>query len=420
MKNVSKTLAAMAECFSTALNEATTQTETGKQLVNKYQSYVIANDISCSLVNGFIQEARTRLYDKGVNDIVEKLSFVINANKYSWLLESACERLENNPSAYNYLAKNACKQVRPLLEMAEADLVTYVKAGALKNVMFVESFRNIKNAILRDQPVVEHTNTFDSIHPISMVEKKDDTVLFEVKGNIYSVTSEGIISEANTNDVSMEFKQISRLLESNEIKYANETLTYELPNMVVSINEAGKLNKTTKDGKVYTYTTEQMREFNQIYLASVMPNRRNHIAENLETLCKIAENFDNIVMLDNVQIFNTARGQFMIIENKEGDKCFAHSINAGANTWYMFESITNIVKTIKENYNVDLTEKYQEKITSNISEAEKQEAEKIQESLETNAIDERKQKVAMLTEKFKNDPTKLAILSKIAHDLNSL
>ena len=97
MKNVSKTLAAMAECFSTALNEATTQTETGKQLVNKYQSYVIANDISCSLVNGFIQEARTRLYDKGVNDIVEKLSFVINANKYSWLLESACERLENNP-----------------------------------------------------------------------------------------------------------------------------------------------------------------------------------------------------------------------------------------------------------------------------------------------------------------------------------
>ncbi len=420
MKNVSKTLAAIAECFSAALHEAKTQTDTGKQLVNKYQSYIIANDMSCSLVNGFIQEAKTRLYDKGINDIVEKLSFVINANKYSWLLESACEKLENNPSSYNYLAKNACKQVRPLLEMSEADLVTYVKAGALKNVMFVESFRNIKNAILMDQPVVEHNEVYDAIHPISLVEKKDDKVYFEVKGNIFEITNEGIISEANTTQVSLEFKQISQLLESNEIKFANETLSYELPQMTISIHEAGKLDRTTKDGKVYTYTTEQMRELNQLYLNNILPTKRNYIAERLEILCKISENFNNIVLLNNVQLYKTSRGQFMIIENKEGDKCYANSINAGTNSWYMFDTITNIVKTIKENYNVDLTERYQEKITNNISETEKQEAVKIQESLESKAIDERKQKVAMLTEKFKNDPEKLAILSKIAHDLNNL
>ena len=40
--------------------------------------------------------------------------------------------------------------------------------------------------------------------------------------------------------------------------------------------------------------------------------------------------------------------------------------------------------------------------------------------MKNDQIQERREKIAMLTEKFKNDPARLAILSQLAEDLNNI
>ena len=49
-----------------------------------------------------------------------------------------------------------------------------------------------------------------------------------------------------------------------------------------------------------------------------------------------------------------------------------------------------------------------------------EEQEEIKENLKSDAIQERREKIAMLTEKFKNDPVRLAVLSQLAEDLNNI
>ena len=75
---------------------------------------------------------------------------------------------------------------------------------------------------------------------------------------------------------------------------------------------------------------------------------------------------------------------------------------------------------IKKKTNVDLSEQYAEKIQNLIAEAEKKDAETLKESLRQNEIQLRREKIEKLTQQFKNDPVKLAVLSKAAADLSAL
>ena len=49
------------------------QTQTGSEILNKYKSYLMANESTCGLVNKFIAEAQSCRYDNGVNEALEKI-----------------------------------------------------------------------------------------------------------------------------------------------------------------------------------------------------------------------------------------------------------------------------------------------------------------------------------------------------------
>ena len=201
--------------FASILNESTGKTQNGNAFLNKYKSFLMANNATCGLVNQFVKEAASLRYDNGVNAVLEHVSDYIITNKTSWALASACENINNNSQSYNYLNRNAAKQVEKLLEMDEENVVKYIKAGVLKNVMFCESFRNIAKQVYADTPMVEATAEYTAVHPISLIESVGDGFLFEVAGSLYKITEEKEIQEVPWSEASNTFKTISSLLESN-------------------------------------------------------------------------------------------------------------------------------------------------------------------------------------------------------------
>ena len=422
MTNVSKTLAAVTDVFTSALNEAHYQTSTGKELIQKYQSVIMANAITCNMVNSFIQEARKITYDSGVVEALAKVCTVVDSNKYSWLLETACEKIESDPRAYSYLNKNAVKLVRPLLEMEEDKVVSYIKAGALKDAMYCEAFRQIAKSVYRDMPVVEQTEQYTCIHPISIVEKIDDEVYFVANSQLYKMNENSIKATQEWNKVSNDFKVIAQLLESNLVSYSTEnngTLSYKNGNYELQISEEGKCKKIVGE-KVYEYTTDQLREQNALFLNNVTPAQRNKQAAVLEAIAKCCENYNNIAVIDNVSTFTTSKDQFILIESKENAKAQLIRSTHTPQQWSTEGNIYEVLTFIKKKTNVDLSEKYEEQINKVIESAEKEEQEKIQENLKASAIQERKEKVEALIKEFKDDPVKLAVLSKIALELNTL
>ena len=182
--------------FNTIIGESLAQTATGEGLLNKYKSILMANETTCSLVNNFIKEAAQHSYDNGVRYVLEQVVDYINDNKVSWQLASACESINSNNTSYNYLNRNAAKQAEKLLEMKEEDVVKYIKAGALKNVMFCEAFRSIAKSVFKNQPMIESNSEYTTIHPISIVESSADDLFFEVSGTIYKIDENKNISIA--------------------------------------------------------------------------------------------------------------------------------------------------------------------------------------------------------------------------------
>lgn len=416
---VYKTLADMD--FGKLLFEASVQTQTGKEIIEKYQAHVMSSAVTCTLINSFLKESKNCLYDGGINYVYEKLAQVINDNRYSWAIASTCEAIEANQSSRNFLAKKAVEEVKPLLEMNEEDVVSYIKSGALKNVLHVEQFRNIAKSVYKDQPIVESTTTYTNVHPISMVEEHNDVKYFEVLGNIYKVdTEKSIIEEAQSNEVSQEFLYISQLLESQYTKFdvEKEQVIVEVRNLKFEINEQGKTVREM-NGKRVELTTEQLREQNGIYLSTVPYSVRNNVAQILECTAKLVENFDNISVMDNVNIISTKNDKFVLIE--ENGNAIARSIYSNRTThWSVKDNIAKTINVIKKNTRVDLTESFRDKIEQVVEKVSEKEGQIIQESLQEKEINDRRAKIEELTKIYKNDPIRLQMLSQIASELNEL
>lgn len=424
--------------FGSILNESKAQTATGAELLRKYQSYLIANESTYALVNNFVKEANQHRYDNGINEALELISDYINMNQTCWALATAVEGINNNNSSYNYINKNAAKQVEKLLEMNESDVVKYIKAGALKNVMFCESFRNIAKQVYKDSPMIEETVDYTVIHPVSMIENVGDGFLFEVNGNLYKMDSDKNVQEANWNDASNTFKTISSLLESDICKVDGEAITIEYGNSVYTISEAGKCEKCKKGEKCddclpdakdtedpeakkkkgvkESFTAEQLRENNRLVVMATNPRMKGQVAGVLEAIALLIENYDKIVNMDNVSIYTSKNDKFLVIE--AGSNLYATLLQSNRHPkWTVNENAVDVLSFIKSKTNVSLGEKYSELVSEHIEKVSEEEKEKIEKELKENERNSYRERISALTEKFKNDPTKLAVLSQLAAQL---
>ena len=412
MKN--KTLAEME--FASIISEATAQTQTGAELINRYKSYVMSHDITHSLVNNFVREASNCRYDNGVVEALEIVADYINLNKTSWALASTCESLNANNSSYNYINKNfAVKQVEKLLEMNEDDVVKYIKAGALKNVMFCEEFRNIAKQVYKDNPLVEATAEYVRRTPVSLVENVGDGVCFQVKGQLFKIADDKTIQEAQAKEVSNTFRIISQLLESQYVTIDEHAIEVKLDNATYEISESGNVKRIGKDGEK-VMTVEQLRENNRLMLMTANPRFRNQLAGILESVALLVENYDSVVNLDNVAIYETKNDTFMVIES--GTNIYSTLLRSNRHPkWTINENVIEALSFIKTKTNVTLNESYDEAVAKCMEEMDEEHHAKIEAELKEEKMNSYKERIEALTEKFKNDPVKMAVLSKLAQDI---
>lgn len=404
--------------FASILNESLGQTQSGNDMLNKYKSFLMANNATCALVNQFVKEAAQLRFDNGVNAVLEQVSDYISSNKTSWALACACESINGNNKTYNYLNRNAAKQVESLLEADEETVVKYIKAGALKNVMFCEAFRNIVKQVYANTPIVESTAEYTAVHPISLIENAGDGFLFEVAGTVYKIDESKKIQEAGWNEVSNTFKTVSSLLESNMVTFDQGTLTAKIGNGEYTISEGENEVVTCKrvgtNGIENLFeTAAELREHNNLVVAGSI-NR--NIASALEALALTFENYKSITNLDNVAIYSTNRDKFVVIES--GSDLYATLLQSNHNTkWTVNENAVTTLSFIKSKTNVELGEKYTVAVQAHMAEVDEAERKRLEEEAKVNEKNGYKERIAALTEKFKNDPAKLAILSELAAKL---
>lgn len=404
--------------FGTIIGESSSQTQTGSELLNKYKSHLMANESTCALVNNFIREASNHRYDNGVNKVLETVADYVNSNKTLWALATACEAIRANNSSYNYLNINAAKQVEKLLEMNEEDAVKYIKAGALKNVMYCESFRNIAKQVFREQPIIEANAEYTVVHPISMTEYVGDGVCFEVNGTVYKLDDDKNVTESSWSDVSNTFKTVSQLLESDMTTIDETMVSVKVGKAEYQILEEGKVTRIGKDNTL-ELTVEQLRENNRLMVNATNPRFKNQMAATLEAIALLSENFSKVVNMDNVSIYSTNRDRFVVIE--AGDNLFATLLGSNHNQkWTINENVVDALSFIKNKTNVSLSENYKDMVEAHVEKASIEEKAQMEADLKAQEVQSYKDRIAALTEKFKNDPTKLAVLSKLAQEVNKV
>lgn len=407
--------------FSGKLFEAKAQTALGNELINKYRTYAVANPVMCGTVNNFLREARQLSYDSGIQMLVEAIAETLNANRYGWALASVCESIENGGNGHsNYLQMRALEQVRPMLEMKEDEIVSYIKSGALKDVMFVESLRNIAKAIYREQPVVEYSDQYTAVHPVAMYEQKETGYYFHAAGRIFRTNTEGIF-EADRKDVSADFLMVANMIESGMAKFNEGALVMEVAGRQYKVEEKDeKVNFTMKvDETVTELTVDQFRENNNYIVNAAPANQKAQRSMMLEGFAKVVENFGSIAILNNVSIISNSNDRFIVIENNGNAYAKLLQTNHTA-PWEVKGDIAQVVEAVKKYTHIDITKLYEQAISGAIEDTKQKEAQQVKENLEKEAIEQRKQKIAELTEKYKNDPIRLQMLSQVAADLAAL
>ena len=283
--------------------------------------------------------------------------------------------------------------------------------------MYSEAFRNIIQQVYKDQPIIESTADYVVVHPVSFVEVVGEDYYFEVNESLYKYSDEKL-EPANWMEVSNTFRTITTLLESNICEVDNDTITVKLGESVYKISKQDEIVKEGREGKL-DMDSQKLRENNRLVLMTTNPRKRNYVAGILEAIALTCENYDRIVNLDNVGVYTTKNDQFLVIEN--GNNLYATLLKSNhASKWTVDENALEVVTFIKNKTNVTLNECYKEQIDNVIGEFSAKDAERIQESIKSAEISNYKQRIEALTEKFKNDPVKLAVLSNLAKEISGI
>jgi hypothetical protein len=409
--------------FTEIINGTSAVTEAGKDMLNNYRGYVYSNPVNCTVVNNFVLEASKFGFDTGLVSILESVNKFINENNISWKLASACESISNSNNTYGYLAKVGIERVEKLLEMKETDVVSYIKAGALKSIQFIPEFRSICKEVYQTSIVEQHTPAYSIVNPISFILNEGNTQYISVLGKTFAIT-EGVISEAICNNPT--FVKVNSLLESfkseeDSLIYAYETYMHETIKFV--INE-DKLTMT-KGNKSEEF--DSVVKFNEHanMISKVMPiNEKMNFMNIVTNIAQVFENINNIVVLDCTKLITTSTGTVCAITEAENNVNLTvfRSYNAGTscnNYEYVSEALKNVTKIA----GLDLRHLYENRINEDCKKQNPSEVEEIEKQLQEAKevkLEARKRQIAMLAEKHKNDPAKITLLNSLARELSLL
>lgn len=161
---------------------------------------------------------------------------------------------------------------------------------------------------------------------------------------------------------------------------------------------------------------DQLRENNRLILMSANPRSKSQTAAILESIALMCENYDKIATLDQTTIYSTANDRFLVIEGH--GNIYATLLQSNhSSAWTINESAIEALEFIKKNTGTDLSGEYKQVIETAVENADEERKQEIREQLENDEIVNIKDRIATLTESYKDRPEVLAILSKLASEI---
>lgn len=413
--------------FASKINGTEAVTEAGKEMLQGYRGYIYSNPVTCGIVNGFIKEAAKFTFDTGLVGILESVNNFIKENNISWQLASACESINANNTAYGYLAKIGLDQVDKLLEMNESEVVSYLKAGAMKNLTFIPEFRQILKNVYASTISEVHAPNYVVSTPVSYVVVSESAdakdTYFMVLGKTYKRDKDNNVCEAVCDDP--KFARVNSLLESFSKDDNSIFVEYKGTHGDVArftINESG-LEFTKGDVKENFTTVADFKQYCDTVSKPMAMNEKMNWMRTTSAIAEVFECNDSITALDNVNVLQTSTGSVCtIVEGNNVVLTVNRSLNAGTSSKsydFMVEALNNVIKVT----GIDLKNLYEARIDEDCKKADPEKYQEIKEQLAADkeaAFAARRKKIAMLAEQFKNDPVKITLLNKAAKELAML
>ncbi len=411
--------------FADKLNMTEAITESGKEFLKSYRGYLYTNPASYSLVNGFIQEASNHKYDNGVATILESVLKYITENKISWKIATACESIQNSNSAYDYLFKEGCKTAEKLLEMNESEVVQYIKAGALRSIQYIPEFRSICKEVYGAMHVNEvRTQNYTLSTPLSYVLIREGETWFSINGYHYCMF-EGQVKQTPCDD--NEFCTINALLPN--FSMVDESLVYEWQEgwnatpFTFTISESNiKIQKGETIVESFDNTVD-FKQFADNLSSTMFGAAKSNFMNIVMNVSNVYESFDNIAEVDNAKVLECADGTVcnVVEANDNINLTWVRSVSGTMTN--NFEYMNEAVKEVQNMTGINLRTVYEARINEDVKKEDPEGYAKIQEELNANKdakIEARRQKIQQLAEAYKNDPTKIAILSSLSKELSLL
>lgn len=404
--------------FADKLNSCEAVTESGKECLKNYRGYCYNNAATCGLVNNFIKEAQKYSYDSGVTSILESVVEFVNSNKISWKLASVCEAINNNTSSYNVLNRAGVEKVEKLLEMDETNVISYIKAGALRGVQYIPEFRAVCKEVYGNK-VNENKNTlaYSVSTPVSYIiidENKNQIV--NVNGKVFRI-SENKVEETTCEDA--DFNKINAHLAN--MKLVGESLIYTYrPAYLANENKftVTESNIEFTNGKVNESFTsaDRFKEYCDTFTRTMInPNESRQFMMIAGAIAEVFEAMDRIGTIDNAKLFNCANGATVAVIESAGDiNVTLYNSYGNVNETNNYSVIKEALNSMKSNYGLNLENLYVKRIAEDATKSNTPIVD------DFDNINIRLNKINELTEQFKDDPEKLLILNELTKKLKEM
>ena len=404
--------------FADKLNSCEAVTESGKECLKNYRGYCYNNAATCGLVNNFIKEAQKYSYDSGVTSILESVVEFVNSNKISWKLASVCEAINNNTSSYNVLNRAGVEKVEKLLEMDETNVISYIKAGALRGVQYIPEFRAVCKEVYGNK-VNENKNTlaYSVSTPVSYIiidENKNQIV--NVNGKVFRI-SENKVEETTCEDA--DFNKINAHLAN--MKLVGESLIYTYrPLYLANENKftVTESNIEFTNGKVNESFTsaDRFKEYCDTFTRTMInPNESRQFMMIAGAIAEVFEAMDRIGTIDNAKLFNCANGATVAVIESAGDiNVTLYNSYGNVNETNNYSVIKEALNSMKSNYGLNLENLYVKRIAEDATKSNTPVVD------DFDNINIRLNKINELTEQFKDDPEKLLILNELTKKLKEM
>lgn len=306
--------------------------------------------------------------------------------------------------------------------MNEAEVISYIKSGALKNVQYIPEFRSVCKEVYKQNINEMRTTTYAISTPVSYVKIEENEQFFKIYDKTYKIDESGVSVVNDMHDAN--FDAINSLVQSFHM--VGENLVYEYKasyasqpaKFTISENEIkfekGTINETFDNAtnfKVYCDNLSHM----------MVMNERLQFMNIINAVANVFENVENIVRVDAAKVVSCSDGTVCaVVEGKNNvNMTVFRSTNYGTSS-KNYDFVIEAIKEIEKISGVDLKVVFEDRIVEDCKREQPEDIKNIEEELKATkeALDSvRRKKIEQLAESFKNDPVKITILNNLAKEL---